>query len=362
MSFSQKIKDEILVKSARHCCVCHKPKGLNIEVHHINPKKQGGKDTFENAIAVCFDCHADAGHYFAGHPKGLKLNPQQLIMHKEEWFEIVRTHKINAPKDAFVEIVLENNDFVGFFNPKFIKEKIRYIDRNSSKKIYELMGKDPFDMVKELKERNKPGPYYLPFLNKINTYDEYLDFLNGDFPEKNYLNIQDVNSNTECQPVKHLLPNLFISSHKKEINFSNCILNLKLINYGPEVLENYKVYFTFENTVEVDSVDKKTEMLDMYKYKYNVQFIENNKAEFYPERSILVQNDSVKIDAICFRVKHTTRKIKIKWELLASNFQTKGIMEFKIKPQFEIREKLRFISAEEQKDVELRILPKLEFE
>jgi 5-methylcytosine-specific restriction endonuclease McrA len=66
MSFSEKIRQEIFVRSARHCCVCHKAKGLNIEVHHIKPRSQGGDDTLENAIALCFDCHADAGHYFAG--------------------------------------------------------------------------------------------------------------------------------------------------------------------------------------------------------------------------------------------------------------------------------------------------------
>ena len=82
MGFSNEIKDEILVKSARHCCVCHKAKGLNIEVHHINPRKQGGSDTLKNAIALCFDCHADAGHFFANHPKGSKLSPNELLKHK----------------------------------------------------------------------------------------------------------------------------------------------------------------------------------------------------------------------------------------------------------------------------------------
>jgi hypothetical protein len=94
MSFSQKIKEEVLVLSARHCCVCHKSKGVKLEVHHIIPKQQGGLDTIENAICLCFDCHADAGHYFAGHPKGIKFSPNELLKHKEAWFKIVREHKI----------------------------------------------------------------------------------------------------------------------------------------------------------------------------------------------------------------------------------------------------------------------------
>jgi len=69
MGFSDKIKQEILVRSARHCCVCHQAKGLNIEVHHIKLTSHGGDDTLENAIALCFDCHADAV-LFSVRPKG----------------------------------------------------------------------------------------------------------------------------------------------------------------------------------------------------------------------------------------------------------------------------------------------------
>jgi hypothetical protein len=28
----------------------------------------------------------DAGHYFAGHPKGSKFSPTELLRHKGEWF------------------------------------------------------------------------------------------------------------------------------------------------------------------------------------------------------------------------------------------------------------------------------------
>ena len=76
--------------SARHCAVCRRYKGVKIEVHHIKPKNQGGKDTFENAIPLCFDCHSDAGHYFANHPKGTKFSPAELKKHKKEWFRIVQ--------------------------------------------------------------------------------------------------------------------------------------------------------------------------------------------------------------------------------------------------------------------------------
>lgn len=346
MSFPQKIRDEIFVNSARYCCICHKPKGINIEIHHIKPKKEGGKDTLENAIALCFDCHANAGHYNPNHPKGSKLSESELLKHKEKWFEIVQKNKIDEPKDNFVELAIKDKDFKGFFEPEFIKEETRFIDRNSYKKIHELLGIDPMLMVKEMKDNNKFRNYHMPFIDNINSYDEYIDYLNGDYPKKDFLKVLDENLNTDCQPVKYSIPiPNFSWSQDKEINMSNCILNLKLINYGPAILEDYKVYLTFENIVEVNSVNKKSEFFDNFKYEYNILFFEKNKAEFYPKKNILVQNDFVLLDAICFRTKHNTKKVKINWELFARNIQKNGSLELEIKPQINIKIREKFIPS-----------------
>lgn len=95
MGFSTKIKNETLIDSARHCCVCHRYKGVNVEVHHIEPEASGGKNTYENAIALCFDCHADAGHYNPSHPRGTKFSPSELRKAKERWFRIVKENAIS---------------------------------------------------------------------------------------------------------------------------------------------------------------------------------------------------------------------------------------------------------------------------
>ena len=133
MGFSKNIKEDALVASARHCSVCHKWKGVKLEVHHINPKEQGGLDTAENAIVLCFDCHADAGHYFAKHPKGTKFTPKELKKHKKEWLEIVKKNKIQIP-DQDISIKLprmmtqpptSTNKFLGRRDElKEIKEKL----------------------------------------------------------------------------------------------------------------------------------------------------------------------------------------------------------------------------------------------
>lgn len=73
MGFSKKIKEEVLIASGRHCCICHKFCGTKIEIHHIKQESESGEDTFENAIALCFDCHADMRSYDFKHPKGLSI-------------------------------------------------------------------------------------------------------------------------------------------------------------------------------------------------------------------------------------------------------------------------------------------------
>jgi len=356
LGFSKNVKEEILVKSARHCCVCHKSVGLNIEVHHIKPQKQRGKDTFDNAIALCFNCHSDAGHYFAGHPKGSKLSPNELIKHRESWFNIVKTNNVKPPQKEIIELIFNDKKHKDTFEPVFIKETTRYIDKKSFQRIYELTGKDPMDFVNERKKESKwNSPFYLPSLNKVESLDDYLDLISNDDYKS-----EDEEINTDCQPIIHRLDGLRFRKYK-ELNLSNCTLDINVKNISPKVLENFKMYLTFENVIEVDSVNKQQEALDSYKYNYNVRFIEEFKAEYTPLNNVLVQNDSSKIDAICFRVKHTEKKVKLKWELFARNIQDSGFVEFQIEHQFEEEERIKYVNQEDVKEPIIRILPKLSF-
>jgi hypothetical protein len=353
MGFSDKVKHEIFVLSARHCCACYEPKGLNIEVHHIIPRSQGGEDTLENAIALCFDCHADAGHYFAGHPKGSKLNPEELKKHKEKWFKIVSEHRINEPQNASVELFVANKDFQGSFEPTFVKEITTYLDRNMYKKMNELLGKNNDDFVKEFKEKIKTNTYFDHYLKKVNTYDELINYLNGD-----YFKQDDREIDTNCQPVRHQFGAF---KEQKIINKSNCILNLKLTNIGPEVLEDYKLYLSFVNVVKVDSANKNMSAADLHRYHYNVSFFESNKGEFVPERNILVQNDSVMLDAICFRPEPKAKFVSLNWELFARNMYTYGNLKIEIKSKFEKSNRHKYVDNASDLKNETNILPKIEF-
>lgn len=64
--------------------------GLKIEIHHIKPKAEGGPDTLENAIPLCFNCHADMRTYDAKHPKGTKYSEAELIRFRDLWYEKIK--------------------------------------------------------------------------------------------------------------------------------------------------------------------------------------------------------------------------------------------------------------------------------
>jgi HNH endonuclease len=86
--FPRPVKDDLLVKAHRHCCICHKNAGTNMEVHHIVPEVDGGDDSPENGIPLCLDCHANVEHYNAQHPRGNKFTPEELRKHRDQWFAI----------------------------------------------------------------------------------------------------------------------------------------------------------------------------------------------------------------------------------------------------------------------------------
>lgn len=79
----------LLARCHRCCCVCHRFCGVKIELDHIRPRSDGGTDVIENAIPVCFECHAEIHSYNGQHPRGRKFRPHELQSHKEQWLDIV---------------------------------------------------------------------------------------------------------------------------------------------------------------------------------------------------------------------------------------------------------------------------------
>lgn len=97
MPFSKEVRIEALVAAARHCCVCHRYKGVKVEVHHIVPEAQSDDNSAANAIALCHDCHTDAGHYNPQHPRGTKFSPRELRQARDAWHRVVETGPLDVP-------------------------------------------------------------------------------------------------------------------------------------------------------------------------------------------------------------------------------------------------------------------------
>ena len=89
--FSEKIKLKCLLWSDRHCCVCDKPCGLDIEIAHIDPT---GGEKFDNAIPVCYQHHAEIGRYNEGHPRGNKYRIMELKKRREQIYEKYTRHLV----------------------------------------------------------------------------------------------------------------------------------------------------------------------------------------------------------------------------------------------------------------------------
>src|ERR1039457_1879058 len=104
MAFSESIRTDLLVKARRSCCICHRFRGTNIEVHHIIPLGRGGTDGAENGIPLCFDCHADVEHYSESHPKGTKYSVAELKKHRDRWFASVDSTGVAMAAPTHLEI------------------------------------------------------------------------------------------------------------------------------------------------------------------------------------------------------------------------------------------------------------------
>ena len=92
MGFNREDVALLLANCHRRCCICHQFCGVKMETDHIIPRDDGGDDSIENAIPVCFECHAEIHSYNIKHPRGRKFTPDELRYHKDQWLKICQDH------------------------------------------------------------------------------------------------------------------------------------------------------------------------------------------------------------------------------------------------------------------------------
>ena len=81
----------VLVWCRRHCCLRGKFAGIGIELAHLDPKSAD----IDNAIPVCFECHATIGHYNAEHPRGRKYSVPELKARRNQVYDEQTSHLVS---------------------------------------------------------------------------------------------------------------------------------------------------------------------------------------------------------------------------------------------------------------------------
>ncbi len=104
MGFPSNVAEKALLDCGRHCCICHKFCGFKIELHHIIQEANGGQNTYENCIPLCFDCHAEVKAYDPNHPKGRKYTETELQGHRNRWYEKVKNSHGITTNPEYVKI------------------------------------------------------------------------------------------------------------------------------------------------------------------------------------------------------------------------------------------------------------------
>jgi len=175
MGFKREEVADLLVKCNRCCCICHRFCGIKIETDHITPKSDSHDDDIENAIPLCFDCHAEVHLYNDRHPRGRKYTSEELILHKKRWIEIceenpnVMENKLESKNNVLLSLIAElefneltakskklisipfetnqfhmvlNSGILSFLDPK-VKDNIfvTYVSLKESNRLYNVMVK-----------------------------------------------------------------------------------------------------------------------------------------------------------------------------------------------------------------------------
>lgn len=105
--FSEEIKQKCLLWSDRHCCLCGKICGTDIEIAHISEPED---NTLDNAIPLCYDCHAAIGHYNVEHPRGNRYRSAELKARREQIYERHTSHLVPPLNIQLGPIGNENED------------------------------------------------------------------------------------------------------------------------------------------------------------------------------------------------------------------------------------------------------------
>jgi len=108
--FSNKDKIKCLLWSNRHCCLCGKACGTDIEIAHILPRGRPRSWDIDNAIPLCYNCHAEIGRYSKAHPRGSKYRPEELKARREQIYEEQTRHLVPPIQLGVTQQIVGTNE------------------------------------------------------------------------------------------------------------------------------------------------------------------------------------------------------------------------------------------------------------
>lgn len=90
MTIPNDIAAKVLFKSDRTCVTC-RIKSKPIQIHHIDGNNSN--NDIDNLAVLCLDCHNETQIEGGFHRK---LDDEQIILYRDDWYSIVSRDRINA--------------------------------------------------------------------------------------------------------------------------------------------------------------------------------------------------------------------------------------------------------------------------
>lgn len=129
------IAADVLFLSDRTCCVCN-IRGKYVQIHHID--ENPANNNIDNLSVLCLDCHNDTmikGGF------GRKLEVNQIIKYRNDWYDRVKKRKEKADEIASIQTVtgltetapvnyIDNEDFLNYKTndaPDLLKDYLQKI-------------------------------------------------------------------------------------------------------------------------------------------------------------------------------------------------------------------------------------------
>ena len=146
MAITKKMRFEVFKRDGFACAYCGKtPPAVTLEVDHIDPKSNGGKDDINNLITACFDCNRGKRDIPLDKAPGQLSDNLEVLKEKEEQLREYRKfinriqRRIKRDMDDIEDLF--SNQFPGYgFTDKFRDVSLkRFLDYLPKHEIIEAM-------------------------------------------------------------------------------------------------------------------------------------------------------------------------------------------------------------------------------